>query len=308
MKQLPVSSICTPRPPTLRDWAAVAFRQSRLIALSFLLIFASVVVITLVSPRQYEAELKILVKHERAEPLVTPDQEPQTAPPEMTEQDLNSEVELLKSRDLLEKVAVATGIPSSDNWAVDRATQDLEKHLTVEPLKKTKLIRVTYRAASPSSAETVLQTLSRLYFEKHLEVHRPPGALDFFQTQTDQYRSQLKEAEAAVAKFAADNGVVEAPLSREITVRKQNEFEAELKEANAAVAETEQRIRALEQQQASTAPRMTTQVRTSANPLLLQQLRSTLLNLELKRTELLGKFAPDYRPVQEEEEKIAKDH
>jgi len=37
----------------------------------------------------------------------------------------------------------------------------------------------------------------------------------------------------------------------------------------------------------------------------LQQMKTTLLNLELKRTELLSKFAPDYRPVQEVEAQIA---
>src|SRR2546428_11932867 len=46
-------------------------------------------------------------------------------------------------------------------------------------------------------------------------------------------------------------------------------------------------------------------MRTSANPYVLQQVKSTLLNLELKRSELLGKFAPDYRPVQEVEAQIA---
>src|SRR5581483_7252128 len=107
----------------------------------------------------------------------------------------------------------------------------LERNITVEPIKRTKLIRVTYKAESPHGAEVVLQTLSRLYFEKHLEVHRPPGALNFFQSRTDEYRKQLKETEAAMAKFAGDNGVVEAPLSREIAVRKLNDFEAELKEA-----------------------------------------------------------------------------
>ena len=102
-----------------------------------------------------------------------------------------------------------------------------------------------------------------------------------------------------------DKGVVEGTVSKEISIRQLNEFEAELKRTRAAVSETEQRIRALEEQYATTAPRLTTQVRTSANPLLLQQLKSTLLNLELKRTELLSKFAPDYRPVQEVEQQIA---
>jgi uncharacterized protein involved in exopolysaccharide biosynthesis len=49
---------------------------------------------------------------------------------------------------------------------------------------------------------------------------------------------------------------------------------------------------------------MVRQERTSDNPQLLQQMKSTLLTLELKRTELLSKFDPTYRPVQEIEKQI----
>ena len=304
MEQLPVStSISVPKSPTLRDWAAVGFRNWRISVFSFFLIFAAVAVITLVSPPKYEAELKILVKHERPEAPVTAEPEKPGEPLEVTEEDLNSEVELLKSRDLLQKVA-SSGVPAGNAEALYRATVNLEKNLTVEPLRKTKLIKVTYRGTSPAQAESVLQSLSHLYFEKHLEVHRLPGALDFLQTQADRYRTQLSKAETALKQFANDNGVVEAPLSRELTVRKQKEFEADLDQSRAAVAETEQRIHALEQQEKSTSPRLTTSVRTSANPLLLQQLRSTLLSLQLKKTELLSQYKPDYRPVREVETQI----
>jgi uncharacterized protein involved in exopolysaccharide biosynthesis len=71
------------------------------------------------------------------------------------------------------------------------------------------------------------------------------------------------------------------------------------------VTETQQRIRALLAQQKSVQPRLTTALRTSDNPQLLQQLKSTLLNLELKRTELLTKYDPGYRLVQEVDEQIA---
>ena len=50
---------------------------------------------------------------------------------------------------------------------------------------------------------------------------------------------------------------------------------------------------------------MTTVVRNSDNPQLLQQLKSTLLNLQLKRTELLTKYEPTYRLVQEVDQQIA---
>ena len=46
------------------------------------------------------------------------------------------------------------------------------------------------------------------------------------------------------------------------------------------------------------------QVRTSDNPYYIGQLKTTLLELELKRTALLEKFEPDYRPVQELQKQI----
>jgi uncharacterized protein involved in exopolysaccharide biosynthesis len=49
---------------------------------------------------------------------------------------------------------------------------------------------------------------------------------------------------------------------------------------------------------------MTTQLRTADNPQLMEQLKTTLLNLELKRTELLQKFEPSYRLVQEVDTQI----
>src|SRR5439155_4874858 len=135
MQQLPVSvssSIATPRPPTLRDWAAVGFRHARLMAFCFLFIFGAAILVTLFTPRQYEAELKILVKGERADPLVSPDKESVMPRPEVTEQDVNSEVELIKSRDVLEKLALSTGVSPNDTIRLNEAVQELEKNVTAE--------------------------------------------------------------------------------------------------------------------------------------------------------------------------------
>src|SRR5262245_36895230 len=114
MKELNVSLIDTPRPrtvPTVRDWATVGFRRGRIITCSFLVVFGAVVFITWLTPARYQSELEILVKRERVDPIVTADKNAQPANPgDVTEQDVNSEVELLRSRDLLEKVAVSSGL------------------------------------------------------------------------------------------------------------------------------------------------------------------------------------------------------
>jgi uncharacterized protein involved in exopolysaccharide biosynthesis len=140
--------------------------------------------------------------------------------------------------------------------------------------------------------------------EKHLAVHRPAGTLAFFREQTKQYGEGLKAAESRLSEFSQTQGTVSPALQKNSTLQKLSEFQGNLKETQAAVAETEQRIHTL-QGQASTVPsRLTTQVRTADNPQLMEQMKSTLLNLELKRTELIQKFDPSYRLVQEVDTEI----
>ncbi|HZP02742.1 MAG TPA: Wzz/FepE/Etk N-terminal domain-containing protein [Terriglobia bacterium] len=306
--------------PTLRDIVAAGFRHRRLLIVAFAGVFLGVIIFGLLFT-QYEAEMKILVRRERQDPVVTPAAEGVTqslSAPNVSEEELNSEVELLKSRDLLEKVVTACGLHQSDkasfwsnltSWlqderlAIPKATRRLEKKLQIDVMKKTNLIAVTYKSRDPELAARVLTTLADLYLEKHLAVHRPPGAFDFFQKQADQYKKDLAAAEARLAKFDSEQDVAAAVLERDTAVQKLAEFEATARETRSAIAETEQRIRTLQAQMAASAPRMTTQVRT--NSTLLQGLKSTLLTLELRRSELLAKFEPSYRPVQEVATQIA---
>ena len=312
---------------TLRDFLAIGFRQRRLMATTFVAILGAVLGIALILPKQYESQMKILVRHERAESMVSAEREtPRQTQTEVTEEELQSEAELLRSKDLLTKVVIACNLQrenggsflglswgKSTNEAADdqneekiaRAAIVLEKKLEIQPIKLTNLISVTYRASDPHQAANVLKTLSNLYLEKHLAMHRVPGAFDFFHKQAEEYRSALAKSEASLADFGHKEGVVSPMLTREITVRKLSEFDASLHETQVAIQETQRRIQTLQAQLASLPARHTTQVRTADNPQLMERLKSTLLELELKRSELLAKFEPSYRPVQEVEQQIA---
>jgi len=88
-------------------------------------------------------------------------------------------------------------------------------------------------------------------------------------------------------------------------LQKLSDFKAALEQTRSAIAETDQRIHSLEQQATLTPPRQTTALRKTDNPELQQTLKATLLNLELKRSDLLAKYEPTYRPVVEVEKQIA---
>jgi uncharacterized protein involved in exopolysaccharide biosynthesis len=141
--------------------------------------------------------------------------------------------------------------------------------------------------------------------EKHMAVHQPAGTFEFFQKQTQQYAQGLAQAESHLVEFSRTQGVVSPEQQKVSTLQKLSEFQAELKQTQASVAETVERIGNLETQSRILPPRMTTAVRMSDNPQLMGQLKSTLLSLELKRTELLEKFEPTYRLVLEQDKQIA---
>lgn len=308
---------------TLQDFLAIGFRRRRLIVATFFGILLAGVLIASLLPARYESEMKILVRRERADSVVSPTRDAASQLRTfVTEEELESEAELLKSRDLLSKVAVICGLHQSDGnsfWGAvrggsERANEEqriaqaalaLERNLSVEPIGRTNLIRVSYKAREPQLAARVLNTLASLYLDKHLALRRVPGAFEFFNKQAEGYRQALENSEAQLAEFSRKEGVVSPALERELKVRRLAEFESQSREARAAMTETRQRIRTLEAQVASLPSRQTTQVRMTDNPQLMQTLKSTLLQLELRRTELLAKYEPAYRPVQEVEAQIA---
>src|SRR5262245_6724793 len=89
--------------PTLRELIAPVFRHKTAAILTALALLTAAGVMAFLWPKEYEAEMKILVKRERADPVISAD--PNVIPQgraDVSEEELNSEVELLKSSDLLE--------------------------------------------------------------------------------------------------------------------------------------------------------------------------------------------------------------
>jgi uncharacterized protein involved in exopolysaccharide biosynthesis len=325
MEEIPTRKRST-RPPLtqLRDVVAVGLRHRRLVTFCFLGLMVGVVLSVFFVPPAYKASTKILVKRERADFVVTadPSDSQQQAPAAVSETDLNSEIELMKSQDLLENVVTAVGLqsqPGHSAWlswlhfsrgaqdphkAISAAARDMEKSMNLGLVPKTSLISITYEDSNPQRAAHVLETFVSNYMEKHLAAHRPAGTLAFFKEQTKQYADGLKAAETRLSEFTQSQGTVSPAVQKTSTLQKLAEFQGSLKETQASIAETEQRIETLKNQAATVPSRLTTQKRSADNPQLIEQLKSTLLNLQLKRTELLQKFDPSYRLVQEVDTQI----
>jgi uncharacterized protein involved in exopolysaccharide biosynthesis len=305
-----------PPAPTARELAMVLFRQRKVFVWAGAVVLAGAVFYAVAGSR-YRAEMKLMVRPGRADAPVSAEE---NAPIDLTrlaitEEDLNSEVELLRDDEVMRKVVEETGV--GRDWLhflrpneghaerVERAARRLAKKIEVEPVKKTNLIAIRYASDDPARAAKVLQAVANAYLEKHTFVHRPNGQVEFFERQTGESRRHLEEAERRLVQFSSRRGVVQAAQQRDLALQKLSEVDANYRQARIDLAETQERVAALQSQLAGLPERTITQMRTADNPDLLKALKSSLLDLQLKRIQLLTKFEPNHRLVQEVEKQVA---
>jgi uncharacterized protein involved in exopolysaccharide biosynthesis len=302
----------------LRDVLTIVFRHKRVVVLSFLGILTGAILAAVLRPTEYRASTQFLIERERLDPVISPGQ---STPPEnrgeVSEEELNSEVELIKSTDVLRQVVVSCDLQrgksflafllgaGNESRRIAKAVKDLQSDLKIEVVRKSNIISVSYAADDPQLAARVLSALGDAYLKKNVAVHRPPGQFEFFDQETEAYQKNLADAEAKLKTFSSEDGGVAPQMARDITLQKLSEFRASLQQTRAEIASTEERIRALDKQADTTPQRLTTQASQTDDAQVLQGLKNTLMTLEMKRTELLTKFQPTYALVQEVDKEIA---
>jgi uncharacterized protein involved in exopolysaccharide biosynthesis len=302
----------TSLPPTPRELAATLFRRPRVVGAAFGLVLVAAMLFAALSAR-YESHFKILLRRGRFDPVVSsePASSMDFTRPDITEEELNSEVELLRDEDMLKQVVVKAGLVAPNTGererpaAVERAARKLSHRLEVEALKKSNLIQVTYKDTSAERAARILSALSTLYVEKHTILQRPPGENQFFDQQTAKYELSLRHSENDLVHFTRVRGVASAALERDIALQKLGEADAAYRQMDQDRVEDERRIVSLGEQLKSFPARSVTLKRWADNPEVLEKMKTHLLELLLKRTDLMSRYEPSYRPVQEVEQEIA---
>jgi uncharacterized protein involved in exopolysaccharide biosynthesis len=308
-----------------RDLIAIGFRHKRAIVITFCAMLAGAVLAAVLQPPDYKASTKFLIERARMDPVVSPGHDAASVRAEVTEEELNSEVELLQSADVLRQVVVTTGLhhrrtlltrlhvpdilsylglKDTEEEHIAKAVTTLQKDLKIEAVRKSNLISVSYTSSDPQLAARVLQALDEAYLQKNLAVHHPEGEFQFFDRETENYKANLAAAESQLKAFSEQEGGVSPQLARDITLQKLSEFNGTLQQTYADIAATEKRIDALEKQSGTTPQRLTTQASATDDAQVLQGMKSTLMTLELKRTELLTKYQPTYPLVQEVDKQL----
>ncbi len=240
-------------PYTLREFMASAFRDGKWLLVAFLgPILLAVVLASSMAPT-YETKSTLMVRLGR-EHIYQPEVGEANAPPIAInrEETLRSELNILTSRDLQEKVINEIGVhrfapklaptaaKSGKRWQ-DLALLQMDEALSAELLKDTNVIEVTFKHRDPVVAAEVVNRLVGHYIQKRQTImseHRAP----FMEGEVNTYRQRLADAEAQISAFKRENNIVSYERQRELLLNELSGLEIRIKEVNAKIAEVKGRL------------------------------------------------------------------
>ncbi len=290
------------------------FRQKGL----FLSIFGGVLLLTalylVVVKRQYSSAMTIAVENVRETLVVSSgNAAPQSSSSgDQTETQVNSEIELLTSDDILQHLVAFRSTlrpnepaPAPGSEEMSGATARLSKRIEITPVRKSAIIDVTYRDYTPQLAQAVLQELEKEYLKKHVGLQRAVGATEFFNRETNSATRDRERAQQDLADFQAKNGFVSLLKEKDLLGTNLDRVkDAVLQDSVDYTSETHQ-VDDLRRQLAKTPSRIPTVQRSAPNQYVLQQLISQLTDLNNKRITLSQRFVSTDRTMVEVTEQIA---
>jgi len=293
-----------------------AFRLKYWLLFVFISVMAVTIGVTLASKKQYASSMQLIVRDAREKPLVAADKGlPQSAPDssqELVESHAEAEFEMLSADDILERAVLyrAKVLPSAPNPAPGSAEmakemQKMQGRLKVIPIKKTPVIEVSYRDASPEAAQKVLGEIQRADLEKHLKVLRPSGTTQVFSDLAHNYNDRLAKAEKDLSAFQIKNSLLSLPDEEASLSRDRDATRSALLAEQANLSSGKAQVAALQIALARTPERIPTTARESSNSYSIQQVTGVLVDLTNRRTQILTRYQPTDRLVTELDKQIA---
>ena len=302
-------------PDDVVDWMGFLRRHFLAMATTWVVVTgAAVYIVFNVLPKEYHSEAKFLVRNARQELVVGPSagQVTQSSSAGVTEEVLNTEVELLRSRDILARVVDKLDLGRSyveagraPNIANELAMRDLSAALVSGPIRRTNLVQVWYLSQSPELAASVVQEITDAYLAAHLAVHSSPGTYDLFKTQAAEASAELRQAEEALAALGRSDNLLNLDTQKRDALEAVSLLSRQLDALAAEMREQSTRAKVADMQLASVPERVPTQRRNVPNQYSVERLHTMLVELNNKRTELLTKFNNDDRLVVELDQQIA---
>ena len=323
---------------TMGEIYYVLFRHKWTIVVAMVLGMVAAWYVYQTTPPTYRSNAKLLVRYVTDNSTLDPSTrgEHVTTPDRTGKSVINSETEILSSRDLIETIVDSTGAEPfveetqtnatlsarvlgrilsglgietpKDSSPRMMAIASIVRHLTIVVPKDTSVIQVAYEGPSAALSQEVLSRLIDGYLRKHREVHRTAGVSDFLSQQTEEIRRRIMQIDDELRQLKAETGIKTLGDNRNFLVARLEETQQALQDVEASLAASRARMETL----VAETPRIPPlQVSRAAQPaanadnvlprttaVANVHAEEALRGLQMKEAELLATYTEDSLPVQ----------
>jgi polysaccharide biosynthesis protein PslE len=290
--------------------------------------------VTFLLPRTYQSEAKLFVKVGREsltlDPTATTGQTVSIY--ESRENEINSILEVLRSREVFEGVVDLLGVDALNGGQVpdlpspeclsaenpapahrgrevsqsvrEQAVTQLEKSVRIWSPKRSSVVIVQCQAGSPRLAQGIVAAILLVYRQIHADVNSTKGSYDFFVEQERVLRESWQGATARL-RDAKDHMGLSTLVGRRTMLEGQLTDVAQKQlAAESEIAAATAKIAALKDQLAAT-ERFTETTRAENANAAADNMRGNLYQLQIREKELLARYTPAHPQVIEIQEQVA---
>ncbi|MEZ6114219.1 MAG: hypothetical protein R3C99_24885 [Pirellulaceae bacterium] len=317
-----------------REMPLAMWRHRKKAVITFVAVLVATMVALAVYPRSFDSESKLFVRLGRESVTLDPTATTGETIPvsESRENEVNSILEVLRSRGLAEKVvdrlgpsvvlgaeleegggtqeAVVAGSPRAQvggavAWAKlwiepagpiddrEKAIIELQK-LYVERPKKSNIIVVSYQTSSPELAQRIVSTVVDVYRDEHVRINRTPRSYEFFKSQEALLAKQVEERAASLRDAKNSMQLASIDGKRLLIETDIMETTTRLRVLEADLEATQARVDSLDESLVKLPERVTAEEVSGHPNVALDNMRDTLFSLELREKELLAKYQEEH--------------
>lgn len=287
----------------------ILFKHKRMIASVLVISGLVAALVSLATPRKYEADATLLINTGR-EYVYRSEFSESTYPVSRYRlvEVVNSEIQILNSRDLKEQVINTIGMKNLYPAFLDKkkplelALDTLGKNLSIKSIVDSSIIKLAFTHEDPIIAAKVLSVLIKDYNEKHVHVYGN-SALPFLEEQVRSTKKQLDDAEKELEDFRQGSGVYDIEKQTDLLLTQRSDLERALNGVENEIKENEQKNAAM-QAQMSTMPKNVPMYTETKTDDVSDESKTRLLELQVEEQKLLSKYTESSRPVRDIRQEI----
>lgn len=170
--------------------------------------------------------------------------------------------------------------------------QNFSSRLTVAPIRRSRLVDISFESKDPALAASVVNTLCNTYIEQNLEVKYQATlkASDWLRTQLDDLKAKLEKSEEKLQQYARANSILFVDDKQSIISQKLKQMEEEYTKAEADRIQKESLYGQVKNGDISSVPGI-------LDNRLYQEQAMKLADLRREYSDLSATFTPEYPKV-----------